>query len=706
MTSVREALNAVGQAVSIKDIAHQRHASFPLLLRPFVGALPPGQLRQKVISLDLLQRKFDEIFEERDWPLFKIRLHNLGSGDHRHSTLTVYKQYVHDQYEPLIGPKDLGQLTSSIADYHFNDLNSRIILSPDFIREQPLGLKVLIYFEIKGEELKLNNLPDVNFTSFKIEMTFTFALGRDNTILGIQQKRINADVATNATPGYRAIVESQIESGFRSKLYDTLYDVDQESGERKIDGLNRTLKTWLLGGDFYVVNVSSDEQSLTIDYILPPGQLEPFPEHPQPPLDPGLLGNIDHIVVLMMENRSFDHMLGYLSKEGGRADVKGLHGNETNPYNGCDYLSFPLVDTQFDVSPNHRNDPVMHQINNGKMDGFVADFAKHLEDQGIVDVDPGRIMGYHNADHVPVYDALAREFLICQYWFAAHPGPTFCNRFYTVTGRLNRKAADEWQVDNEAKPVSTKTLFDHLSEHGVSWRYYEHRYCFLRLFERYTFDDTHIVDANDQAKGFFASAQAGTLPAVSFIDPNFIDEPDGQDNDDGAPADIRAGQNLIGRVVNAVMQGPQWNKTLLVITYDEHGGFFDHVSPLKEEFRDKAIPVCRIDHYGVRVPTFIISPWVDQRAVSNVVFDHTAIAKTIARRFMSANPPDMGERVAAANDLSMVLRTTPRQDLPHIPVPLVPARDRTLTTQTPSPGESDDFKELMRTMYARHRGLR
>jgi phospholipase C len=187
---------------------------------------------------------------------------------------------------------------------------------------------------------------------------------------------------------------------------------------------------------------------------------------------------------------------------------------------------------------------------------------------------------------------------------------------------------------------------------------------------------------------------------VSFIDPNYVDEPDEEDNDDGAPANIGAGQNLIGRVVNAVMQGPKWHKTLLVITYDEHGGFFDHVDPLK--FRDKAIPVCGIDHYGVRVPTFVISPWVDQGAVSNVVFDHTSIAKTIARRFMSSDPPDMGERMAVANDLSMVLRATPRQDRPNIPVPPLPARDLTLAKRALPVADKDDFKEVMRVIRSRY----
>jgi Phosphoesterase family len=100
-----------------------------------------------------------------------------------------------------------------------------------------------------------------------------------------------------------------------------------------------------------------------------------------------------------------------------------------------------------------------------------------------------------------------------------------------LTGRLNRDPFGNFEFNNsnskgyDFKPVSTRTIFDHLTEHGVSWHYDEHRYCFLRLFERYTFDDTYIVDARDPVKGFFASAQAGTLPSVSFIDPNFIVSP-------------------------------------------------------------------------------------------------------------------------------------------------------------------------------------
>ncbi|MGR8932200.1 MAG: phospholipase C [Gammaproteobacteria bacterium] len=498
-------------------------------------------------------------------------------------------------------------------------------------------------------------------------------------------------------------VSEKFESTVNSKIFDALSDPDPVFREK----FDTMLTRFLVGGDFYVTNAVSDGQSLIVDYIIPPGQLEPFPEKPQDALEPGLLANIDHIVVLMMENRSFDHMLGYLSKEGDRngkvhTNVDGLKGGETNHYNGRDYPSFPLPDTRFIESPPHGHDPVLRQINNGNMDGFVAEFAKQYEAKG---ADPGRVMGYHTGEYVPVYDALANHFLICQRWFAAHPGPTFCNRFYTLTGRLNRKSETEWEKDNFAiadfKPVTTRTIFDHLTEHGVSWHFYEDQYCTLRKYERYTWDTEAVVDFNDPANGFEASARAGTLPSVSFIDPNFVDVPDDGDNDDGAPSDIRAGQHLIGRIVNAVMHGPKWNKTLLVITYDEHGGFYDHVTPPElPEAAKNMVP--GITTYGVRVPAIVVSPWVDPGAVSNVVFDHTSIAKTIARRFMSKNPPDMGERVAVANDLSMVLRTTARDDMPSIPIPPKPEPNTAIARQAMTEADPDDFKTVMRTLQARY----
>lgn len=364
-----------------------------------------------------------------------------------------------------------------------------------------------------------------------------------------------------------------------------------------------------------------------------------------------------------------------------------MRGGEQNRYKGRDYPSFPVTDTQFKEGPCHEHACVVTQVDGGKMDGFVADFAAHFESRGI---DPGKVMGYYQATQVPVYDALAREFLICQRWFCAHPGPTFPNRFYGLTGRLNRDANGRPELDNPSDfaEVSTKTIFDHLTGQGVSWHYYEYGYCFLRLFERYTFDIKNIVDARDPAKGFFAAAQAGTLPSVSFIDPDFIDVPPG--SDDHPPTDIAYGQHLLAEVVRALINGPLWSKTLLVITYDEHGGFFDHVPP------PPAPAVSGIDRYGPRVPAFVISPWVERGKATDVVFDHTSILKTIARRFLSARPPDLGERMAQANDLSMVLRSTARQDRLNIPLPPAPAPSAAFARRADLMREGDrDFHALL-----------
>ena len=170
-----------------------------------------------------------------------------------------------------------------------------------------------------------------------------------------------------------------------------------------------------------------------------------------------------------MENRSFDHMLGYLSlppeKGGmGRTDVDGLKGGEINYVNGvaCPSLPFAPLDTIMTPDPPHSWEPVTRAINGGKMDGF----AQAYYDERGMDV-AARIMKYHTAANVPVYDALARDFAICHRWFATFPGPTFCNRFHELTGFLNIDADGFWETDNSSplRAVFTATIFDYLTQH-------------------------------------------------------------------------------------------------------------------------------------------------------------------------------------------------------------------------------------------------
>jgi len=493
-------------------------------------------------------------------------------------------------------------------------------------------------------------------------------------------------------------------SEMTGKIYQKLTTPDGITQRTVRDDINSTVNSLLLGGvvddqDALGVNNHNNNvvhslqvqgDNLVITYSGPSNTFtSPAPTdwpnattNPDSSIDfsPGKLINIDHIVVLTMENRSFDHILGYLSlpvNKGGmaRTDVDGLKGGEFNPYKGINKPSFPLTSTCFSPDPPHGYEPVHQAINGGRMDGFVKSYG---DEHG--DAEAGNIMGYHTGANVPVYDALVRDFAFSHRWFASHPGPTFCNRFYELSGRLNVDAKGFWEFDNSShkRPAFTETIFDYLTQYqhitsGLTWKYFEHSYCFLRFFEKYTFDNTDIVNINDAEHGFFACAKNGTLPSVSYIDPHYIEFPPNA-NCDGPPADIQYGQQLVQKIVEAVVTSPNWSKTLLIITYDEHGGFYDHVPPPPAA---KVSPESPINTYGVRVPAFFISPWVNQGQVlghdatakaTSLYFDHTSILKTIAKRFMTDYPPYMGARYAAANDLSNILGDDMRQSqfLPFI----------------------------------------
>ena len=369
------------------------------------------------------------------------------------------------------------------------------------------------------------------------------------------------------------------------------------------------------------------------------------------------LNKIDHVVILMMENRSFDHVLGYLSLTSGRSDVDGLQAGMTNtfqPSSGGQKQTISIHPMPSPVmargqDPCHLGACVDQQIAKN-MGGFVQNF----HDQFPNDPDPGIVMGYYDGAVLPVYDFLATEFAISDRWFSSVPGETWPNRLYAVSGNA-------MNTRNNSPPAvlqyRTKAFVRHLDELGVSWKGYGDsvHYTIRQADSNYRSSEHFepIFGGFHDSYGFIHDARSGELPAVALLDPHFFR------NDDHPPADVRDGQALVARVYGALAESPNWNKTLFVLVYDEHGGFYDHVPPGPAADDNPA----EFGRYGVRVPAMFVGPWVEPRACHHNTFDHTSLIKTILCRFCARDGqiPNMGKRVAAARHLGEVLtRTTPR----------------------------------------------
>ena len=382
---------------------------------------------------------------------------------------------------------------------------------------------------------------------------------------------------------------------------------------------------------------------------------------PDPTIDN--LQKIESVVVLMLENRSFDHMLGYLKLEEHRADVDGLTPGLANSDGNVSYPIHHLGTTAFKKKqdPCHSGACVAGQLSNHNA-GFVKNYVATYPN------DPERdlVMGYYNKTDLPVYDHLAAEFTLCDHWFSSVPGATWPNRLYALTGRADRSK------DNKETPIyNIPSFVRHLDAQGVTWGWYSDNY-----FAGFYVPTLSLTDANYRWGGnysflddFYKQAESGTLPSVCWIDPLFVDTRGVSGaNDDHPPADVRHGQDLVLNVYHALTSNPdQWGKTLLVIVYDEHGGLYDHVSPPPPPNVEDDNPNFR--SYGVRVPAFLVSPWVPQSYVATTLFDHTSLIKTILLRFCrraDESIPNMGKRVMAANHLGGVL--TERQARPAPPM--------------------------------------
>ena len=343
---------------------------------------------------------------------------------------------------------------------------------------------------------------------------------------------------------------------------------------------------------------------------------EPTPA-PTPELSPAeLLAGIDTFVVLCMENRSFDHFFGSLKLIEGRP-VNGLTGAETNLTVGGVPVSPYLLEDFTPEDPPHGWDSSHAQWNQGAMDGFVKEHAG---------ADEAQVMGYHVRSQLPAIYGLADEFALCDAWHCSVLGPTWPNRFYLHNGTSGG-------LKSNTPLFGATSVFNLLADAGVPARTYFHDLPFQGGY--FNFENLAGIEQ------FFADAATGSLPAFTLIDPKF----QGADaNDDHPDHDVQLGQALIASIYAALAQSPQWDRMMFVITYDEHGGFYDHAPPpvTSDERAD-------FRQLGVRVPGVVAGPQIRPGAIVSNVFEHVSILSTLTTRFGLA---PLNQRVSAAKDLS------------------------------------------------------
>jgi phospholipase C len=347
---------------------------------------------------------------------------------------------------------------------------------------------------------------------------------------------------------------------------------------------------------------------------------------------------IDHVVVVMMENRSFDHYLGWLPGADGRqagltfVDRSGVRHSTSHltTFRGCGH-----------PDPEHTWVGGRTEYARGRCDGWL----KGTNDTYSI--------GYYEPADLAFLGAAAPYWTVCDRYFAAIMSETYPNRFY-----LHSAQTDRLRNDGGPAVATLPTIWDRLAAADLDGRYYFSDVPFTALWgPRYT-------DISLPVSTFLSDCARGRLPAVSFVDPHFWDEGSGSSGDDHPHADIRVGQHFMSAIYHAVTNGPQWGRTVLVITYDEWGGFFDHVPP--PTARDDH-PKCRLR--GFRVPTVVVSPFARRHHVAHGLYDHTSILKMIEWRWQLA---PLTTRDTAARNLAEVLDFDGRDDTaPPFHAPLV-----------------------------------
>ena len=335
---------------------------------------------------------------------------------------------------------------------------------------------------------------------------------------------------------------------------------------------------------------------------------------------------IEHIIIVMMENRSFDHFVGWIPGADGRQaglsypDRAGVL-QPTYPlapdYQGCSH-----------PDPDHSYEGGRVEYNNGACDGWLRAGENDLY-----------AIGYYTQSDLPFYSGVAQNWTTCDRYFSPIMASTYPNRFYQHAAQTDR-------LDNSLTISTLPTIWDRLAEHSLQAKYYFSDVPFLVLW------GAKYLPIINPISEFFDDCAAGTLPAVSMVDPKLLGEHLGITNDDHPYADIRNGQLFLSEIYDAVTSSPNWPNTVLVINYDEWGGFFDHVPPQRAPVPPADAALGSDGLRGFRAPAFVIAPWARRGQVAHQVFDHTSVLRMIEWRWRLR---PLTIRDATANNLADVL---------------------------------------------------
>ncbi len=456
--------------------------------------------------------------------------------------------------------------------------------------------------------------------------------------------------------------------------------------------------------------LSADDVALALlgrTTVRQPGS-RPFPDRPA---GTHTLPQIEHVVVLVMENHSYDNILGLLPPQ--RTGGLVLDGLTTSPSARTSWN--PAGVTATNPAPGGRIQhafrmPGTTQLAHQPSQEWEASHEQYDggTNQGFVTSPSGPVaMGYYDATQLPFTYSLAQVFPVADRWFCSLLGQTDPNRRYIIAGTSAGMTDDivlPTSVSSLAELATLSpaaqdallvlpgngTIFDCLSAHGLSWCDYTASYPAGTTAELYPVDDAVLTEVNHApVDQFFEDCAAGRLPAFSFVDENFSSQ--SEEN----PQDMVVGEAFLASVVRAVLTSPAWLRTMLLVTYDEHGGYYDHVPPPPALAPDAIPPVVALGEqtydgfhrYGFRVPTVVVSPYAVPNGATHVLHDHTSILAMVERiwnlpaltwrdanahdtldfldtRALAAGEPTLPDGAAIADTLAAPGRTVPLGPIP------------------------------------------